>query len=443
MLEHYEEQLGRVPYVTLPQVKEYLTISSATNDVRLSNIISYATSVIEHYIGQEIVANNYTELFDGGTNSVYVSRLPLNNVYSIVEFNGAEYHVLNDPATDGTPIPLYQTSVDFNFYNEAYITAKTKNYGVSSLYVGANGYLRSSSIPEDLQFENDDFTIEMLIRSDSPAIPDAEIFAIKSPTEYMNICLVPSTGLSVNIYKDSNLTSITSANVNIESSLYTKRRWHHIAMVRNSDLDSISLYFNGTQIANAEYDTSNLTFTSYVEIGKGFTGYIDELRISSIPRYSSDFALDTYRFRPDSATVSLFHFDGSHKTTSTVDNRGLPPDYVFSIATGQIMRDVGNRNVRRTFRAINRNQNALNLAGPPTFYPYPNGVRVDYRAGYELNEVPLDLQLATLDYVKLLHKQDQDRARVSLEGERSDATPLAANFPPHIVRILDLYRIIR
>ena len=50
--------------------------------------------------------------------------------------------------------------------------------------------------------------------------------------------------------------------------------------------------------------------------------------------------------------------------------------------------------------------------------------------------------MAVLDTVKLIYKQDQEKKGFSLEGERGDKYPLAASFPPHIKRILDLYRII-
>ena len=60
-MDNFEENLGKFPYVTLAQVKDYLSISSNTHDGTLTNAISYATAVVEHYIGQEVLANNYYE----------------------------------------------------------------------------------------------------------------------------------------------------------------------------------------------------------------------------------------------------------------------------------------------------------------------------------------------------------------------------------------------
>ena len=74
MVDRLQENIGKYPYIDLAQVKDYLSISSTTQDARLANIINYATGVVEHYIGQEVLANDYVEVFDGGKSSVMVSR---------------------------------------------------------------------------------------------------------------------------------------------------------------------------------------------------------------------------------------------------------------------------------------------------------------------------------------------------------------------------------
>ena len=58
-MDRHEEGLGKYPYVDLAQVKSYLSINSDTHDGTLANIINYATGVVEHYIGQQILANDY------------------------------------------------------------------------------------------------------------------------------------------------------------------------------------------------------------------------------------------------------------------------------------------------------------------------------------------------------------------------------------------------
>ena len=103
-MEKFEENLGKFPYVTLADVKDYLNISSDTHNGTLTNAISYATAVVEHYIGQQVLANDYFEVFDGGATAVYVNRLPLNNVYTVAEYNGTDYVNLSNPTSTGLDV---------------------------------------------------------------------------------------------------------------------------------------------------------------------------------------------------------------------------------------------------------------------------------------------------------------------------------------------------
>ena len=161
MVDRLEENLGKYPYVTLTQVKDYLSISSTTQDARLANIINYATGVVEHYIGQEMLANDYVEVFDGGKTSVMVSRLPLSSVYQVSEFNGKEDVILDDPSTIGRPITTDSDEMSITFKNDAHLTTRTKKFGSASLQVGLNDFVESATVPQQLEFEEGDFTIEL------------------------------------------------------------------------------------------------------------------------------------------------------------------------------------------------------------------------------------------------------------------------------------------
>ena len=89
MVNRLQQNIGKYPFVTLAAVKDYLSISSTTQDGRVANILHYATGMVESYIGQEVLANDYVEIFDGGVSSVMVSRLPLSNVHLVSEFDGS------------------------------------------------------------------------------------------------------------------------------------------------------------------------------------------------------------------------------------------------------------------------------------------------------------------------------------------------------------------
>lgn len=87
--------------VTLNEVKEYLVITSNTYDNALSNAISYASSLVESYCGRAFAAANVTEYHNGGSSSVFVKKLPINNVWSVAEYDGSTYVTLSPPTVEG------------------------------------------------------------------------------------------------------------------------------------------------------------------------------------------------------------------------------------------------------------------------------------------------------------------------------------------------------
>lgn len=444
MTEAFEENLGKNTYIDLAQVKDYLSISSNTHDARISNIISYSTSVIEHYIGQEVKANDYIEIFDGGVTSVFVNRLPLTAVYQISEFDGSDYNILADPNTNGTPIRTERSSLPILFHNNARNTTRVKKFGRSALQLGVDDYIYSNAVSSELDFEEGDFTVEAFVRIDEPTIQDNVVFSINSDADnYLRFSLANQYGLSFEASIDSSITQVLGANTSIESEQFSKRHWAHVSVSRDLEQERLYLHYNGNMIANAEYAVGSHSFTSNVIIGETFKGYMDEIRVSNRCRYTSDFVAPTHRFRPDRDTVLLLHFDERHNSTQATDVHAARSDFNFAIDTGEITRDIGGQGVRGSYPTVRNNYPALTLSGPGSFLPFPSGVEVSYRAGYEEGSIPLDLQLATLDYVKLVYKQDQEKKGFSFEGERGDSFPLAGNFPPHIRRVLDLYRIIK
>lgn len=443
MTDRFEEDLGKHTYVTLAQIKDYLSISSNTQDARLSNIINYATGVIEHYIGQEILANNYVEVFDGGKSSVFVNRLPLNNVYQVSEYNGTEDNLLADCTTTGRPVNTSVDDLTLIFGGNAHITSRIKKFGKSSLELATTDYIYSDSVPEHLQFQDSDFTVEMYVRVDEAPLQDNIVFSINTDaSNYMQLRLANQYGLAFESNTVGSSTVVLGANTSIESQQFNKRKWAHIAMSCDVENERVYLHYNGNTIANSVYTVSNHTFTSNIVLGETFKGYVDEVRVSSVARYNTDFTAPLYRHRPDNDTVLLIHFDEKNNSTVAKDVHAMPSEYTFSRDSGEITRDVGSLGTRGTYPTMRNSYPALTLSGPAAFQPFPSGVRVEYRAGYEPGSVPYDLQLATLDFIKLLYKQDQEKKGFSFEGERGDSFPLAGNFPPHIRRILDLYRII-
>jgi len=444
-MDRHEEGLGRYPYVSLAQVKSYLSINSDTHDGTLANIISYATGVVEHYIGQQVLANNYTEVFDGGQTSVFINRLPLSNVFEVTEFDGIQHQTLEDPTTIGMPNVQDTDELTLTFNNDAHLNSRIKRFGKSSLQVASADFVEGT-VPNQVKFEEGDFTVEMFIRVDGASLPEQEIFSINGDaSNHLKFSCNGTSGLKIVGTVDGSAATVKGANTLIQTQQFARREFAHVAASFNSTSQQMFLSYNGNNIVTTggdSYAVSNNSFTANVLIGKDFVGFIDEVRISDKARYSGDFTPPDQRFRPDQDTVTLIHFDGKNGATEAKDIHAAINEYSFSRDSGEVTRDTGDLGITGNYPTVSRSYPALTMGGPPKFQPYPSGVKVIYRAGYESTEVPYDLQVATLDMVKLFHKQDQEKKGFSFEGERSDKYALAGNFPPHIRRILDLYRLI-
>ena len=74
------------------------------------------------------------------------------------------------------------------------------------------------------------------------------------------------------------------------------------------------------------------------------------------------------------------------------------------------------------------------------YYDVPyRSLEINYFAGYDA--LPADLKLAILDLIAYYEDQENKPTQTLMGGTIENALPYAANsFPPHIRRVLDLYR---
>lgn len=125
--------------------------------------------------------------------------------------------------------------------------------------------------------------------------------------------------------------------------------------------------------------------------------------------------------------VPLVGSTASEELANTNANANAVPAYVWNSDTGEVSRS-------------SEGSSDLEVTGQQVFRNYKRGIKVTYNGGY--TSIPDDIKLAALDYIKIIYKQDQASSSFSLSGETKEHRPLSANFPPHIRRILELYRII-
>ena len=110
------------------------------------------------------------------------------------------------------------------------------------------------------------------------------------------------------------------------------KQWVHYALVRTDT--AILLYSNGTLIKSVSVplsttipniNTANIDTFSF----DGGPAYYDEIRVSNIARYTSNFTPPTTQFNVDDNTISLCHFDKQYQAKDAIiknawSSTGLP-----------------------------------------------------------------------------------------------------------------------
>jgi hypothetical protein len=109
-------------------------------------------------------------------------------------------------------------------------------------------------------------------------------------------------------------------------------QWHHIAVTRQSSSGQLRIFVDGQLQKSQNGPTGDLSYRNgrstswpndtYLVIAAekhdydpstypSFNGWIDELRISTTIRYTTNFTRPNQPFTADPATVALYHFDGT------------------------------------------------------------------------------------------------------------------------------------
>ena len=112
--------------------------------------------------------------------------------------------------------------------------------------------------------------------------------------------------------------------------------WYHLAWVREgSGSNESKLYINGTLASNGtgtvstDFSNSNNLFlgqqgnASWRGTTRDYEGYLDEIRISNVARYTSNFTPSTSHFTSDANTILLIQSDTSDGSTTFVDSSGV------------------------------------------------------------------------------------------------------------------------
>ena len=171
------------------------------------------------------------------------------------------------------------------------------------------------TMPNAIQYDlTGDFTIEFWIKFTSLA--------------YSHIMGVNAFGSNSNgwlIKKPSDQMVLGWTYVPNEFGFYTvpsTNTWHHIAICFNDGTNTVKTFIDGNLHSTESRDININTSPFDLVIGREgtysnyFQGYIDEVRLSNVSRYSIAFSPFT-RHESDENTVGLWHFDEGEGSTAS------------------------------------------------------------------------------------------------------------------------------
>lgn len=192
-------------------------------------------------------------------------------------------------------------------------TAITPKFGSSCLY--CNGSTGGPAIGVDVFSPGlNDYTVECWIYTGT--------------TQLGSIIEQPFYGITLNIDTSFNIGSGQSfgAYQTVKSSPISANTWTCIAASRQSG--TLRLFINGNLVSTASFTTNLVqsgggtgTFLGSSLSNSPYTGYIDEVRISTIARYTASYTPATTQFKNDQYTQLLCHFDNiAISTTSITDD---------------------------------------------------------------------------------------------------------------------------
>ena len=171
-----------------------------------------------------------------------------------------------------------------------------------------------------LAFGNSNYTIEFWFYSTSTATQGI-IGARPQSTNgaYISIAAnYPSAGI-MEVYVSNGVKANTLSNAIVANT------WTNFALVKNSG--NTRFYVNGNQSGTVYLDTTTYLSSRVIFGTDDFTptniplnGYIDELRISNIARYTGNYTVATQPFIDDANTLLLYHFDQGNTSRNLVDD---------------------------------------------------------------------------------------------------------------------------
>jgi hypothetical protein len=304
-----------------------LVRSSGTTRLYLNGVLDGSVSDATNYVaGNVVIGNQYAKTSANSlpgyidefritkgvarwTAAFTPSTMPYNvpggidaNSIAVLHLDGAD---ASTAITDSSPYARTWLS-----QNAALSTAQSKFGGASLNIAGvSNRFVYSNALAPSIgAIGTGDFTFEAWIRPTSTSstivIETRSSSTLNNPTLYMNA----SGQATYLIGAAARITGTTALALNT---------WHHIAVARSGGISR--LFVNGVQEGSNYADTTNIVTPStgpYVGCdytgASNFSGFIDELRISNVARYTTNFTPYNVAFFVEQSGSFNFVYDATN-----------------------------------------------------------------------------------------------------------------------------------
>jgi len=265
---------------------------------------------------------NTTGTFVAGDTLWYIDSTGTYHGGVISEVNGS-YIYMNGKVT-GFQEVADRTPKVVNVYGTTQVSTFERKFGTGAAYLSTASDLLELISSADLQFEGAAYCLEGFIY-------------LTERNRKMTFFKKGSIGASTfAFYMDASnkLTGQHGGAYCTGTTSITTGTWHHIAMARDT-ANTVRIFLDG-QLEAVTTSTANVTNGDSLTIGgdgdlgtNSMKGYIDEVRISSTPRYTANFSVPTNAFDSDLSTIVLLHCDGANGSTAFADD-GLGTQIVYS-----------------------------------------------------------------------------------------------------------------
>ena len=217
-----------------------------------------------------------------------------------------------------------RTGKTINVYGNTVISSFERKFGTGAAYFSTDGDLLDIVSDADMQYGFSSYTVEGWVHLTQNG--RKQYIANKGST--------PATTFGLYIGTDNKLTGQHGTTVFTSTNTLSTGTWYHVMMSR--DLNNTNYLFINGNLEATTSATSSISNADSLTIG-GYTGtpswslrgYVDELRVSTTPRYTGSFTPPTSAYASDVSTTVLLHCDGANLSTSFTDD-GLGSQNVYS-----------------------------------------------------------------------------------------------------------------